>query len=91
MDKEFACEKFVNGALSDCSLSMKGFKFDAFLATNKAKWLWYVRDEIRNDYKTMVENGDTVWETIDGARAFDNAGSLCHGWTSIPIIYLLNT
>ena len=28
---EFICEKIANGALSDCSLRMKGFKFDALL------------------------------------------------------------
>ena len=85
---EYICEKIANGDLSDCSLSMKGFKFDALLATDKAKWQGHVRDEIRNDYGKMVENGNTVWETSDGASAFDNAGSLCHGWSSIPILYL---
>ena len=40
------------------------------------------------DYKMMLDNGATAtWETIDGAKAFENAGSLCHGWTAIPIIY----
>ena len=87
-ENEAICEKMANGGLSDCSLSMKGFKFDALLATDKAKWQEQVRDEIRNDYAKMVENGDTVWETSDGASAFDNAGSLCHGWSSIPILYL---
>lgn len=86
---EFICEKIASGALSDCSLSMKGFKFDAMLNMDKIKWQGHVRDEIRNDYKTMIENGNTVWETIDGASAFDNAGSLCHGWASVPILYLL--
>ena len=88
LDKESVCEKIVSGELSDCSLSMKIFKYDALLATNKAKWQGHVRDEIRNNYKTMIEQGNTVWETIDGASAFDNAGSLCHGWSSIPILYL---
>ena len=31
----------------------------------------------------MLETGDTLWETADGAEAFDNAGSLCHGWSSV--------
>ena len=29
----------------------------------------------------------TVWETEDGERAFSNAGSLCHGWSALPIYY----
>ena len=86
-NKEYVCEKIVNGELSDCSLSMKIFKYDALLATDKAKWQGHVRDEIRNDYGNMVKNGETVWETIDGASAFDNAGSLCHGWSAIPVYY----
>ena len=39
-------------------------------------------------YKIMVDsNTGTVWETIEGASAFNNAGSLCHGWSAIPIYY----
>ena len=87
-ENEAICEKIANGDLSDCSLSMKGFKFDALLTTDKAKWQGHVRDEIQKDYVKMVESGNTVWETSDGASAFDNAGSLCHGWSSIPILYL---
>lgn len=91
LDKEYVCEKIVNGELSDCSLSMKIFKYDALLATDKEKYQERVLNEIRSDYGKMMENGNTVWETINGACAFDNAGSLCHGWSSIPILYLLNT
>ena len=32
----------------------------------------------------MERSATTFWETIDGASAFDNAGSLCHGWSGIP-------
>ncbi len=87
LDKEYACEKIVNGELSDCSLSMKIFKYDALLATDKEKYQAWVLNEIRREYGKMIENGNTVWETIDGASAFDNAGSLCHGWSAIPIYY----
>ena len=87
LDKEYVCEKIVNGELSDCSLSMKIFKYDALLATNKEKYQAWVLNEIRREYGKMIERGDTVWETIDGASAFDNAGSLCHGWSAIPVYY----
>jgi len=47
-----------------------------------------VLSEIRDTYRIMVEAGSTAaWETIDGAAAFDNAGSLCHGWSAIPVYY----
>ena len=83
------CEKIAKDELSGCSLSMKCFKYDALLLTNKEKWQEQVLNEIRKDYKKMLESGATsVWETIDGASAFDNAGSLCHGWSAIPVYYL---
>ena len=82
------CEKIAKDELSGCSLSMKCFKYDALLLTDKEKWKGQVLDEIRKDYKKMLDAGATsVWETIDGASAFDNAGSLCHGWSAIPVYY----
>ena len=89
LDKEYVCEKIVNGELSDCSLSMKIFKYDALLATDKEKYQEWVLNEIRREYGKMTEQGNTVWETIDGASAFNNAGSLCHGWSAIPITYFI--
>ena len=82
------CEKLVDGKFIDCSLSMKCFKYDALLQTDKSKWKARVLEEIRADYKTMLDAGATsVWETIDGAAAFEYAGSLCHGWSAIPVYY----
>ena len=82
------CERIVNGELFDCSLSMKIFKYDALLVTDKAKYQEWVLNEIRREYGKMIEQGNTVWETIDGSLAFNNAGSLCHGWSAIPIYYM---
>lgn len=82
------CEKLANNILIPCSLSMKTFKYDAMLKTDKNKYKDSVFNEIRQTYKIMLDSGSkTVWETIDGAAAFDNAGSLCHGWSAIPIYY----
>lgn len=88
IESEDICKKIAKSELSDCSLSMKCFKYDALLTTDKEKWSNNVRNEIKKDYAKMTENGTSVWETIDGANAFDNAGSLCHGWSAIPILYL---
>ena len=82
------CEKIADGKMQDCSLSMKTFKYDALLKCDKAKYQSAVLEEMRKDYGKMLEAGATsVWETTDGASAFDNAGSLCHGWSAIPIVY----
>lgn len=82
------CEKIADGKMQDCSLSMKTFKYDALLKCDKEKYKSAVLEEIRKDYGKMLAAGATsVWETTDGASAFDNAGSLCHGWSAIPIVY----
>ena len=87
-EAETICEKLVDGTLNDSSLSMKCFKYDALLSVNQEKWSGWILEEIRKDYGKMIEAGSTtVWETIDGASAFGNAGSLCHGWSAIPVYY----
>lgn len=87
-DAEYICEKLANGELVPCSLSMRTFKYDAMLMTDKNAYATVVLDEIRKTYSHMLREGATsVWETADGAAAFDNAGSLCHGWSAIPVYY----
>ena len=67
---------------------MKTFKYDALLKTDEKKYKERVFEEIRKDYKRMLDaDSSGTWETIDGAVAFDNAGSLCHGWSAIPVYY----
>lgn len=81
-------EMLVLNKLDECSLSMKCFKYDALLSTNK-KYQENIVEEIRSIYKNMIDSGsETVWEVSSGAEAFDNAGSLCHGWSATPILYL---
>lgn len=85
---EKICGLLAESALVPCSLSMKTFKYDAMLKVDKDKYAPVILDEIRNTYKIMLDKGaTTVWETIEGAEAFDNAGSLCHGWSAIPVYY----
>ena len=84
------CEKIAGtgAAFAECSLSMKMFKYDALLYGDAARYRETILNEIRADYKTMLDAGATsVWETAEGVRAFNNAGSLCHGWSAIPIYY----
>ncbi len=82
------CEQIVKGNLIECSLSMKAFKYDALLATDTEKYREFVLSNIREDYQVMLDaKTSAVWETLDGASAFGNAGSLCHGWSAIPVYY----
>ena len=67
---------------------MLTFRYDALLYTDKEKYSSYILDEIERKYRPMVEYGiGTVWETELGQSDFENAGSLCHGWSALPIYY----
>ena len=67
---------------------MKCFKYDALLFIDE-NYREIIIDDIRKKYKKMLDNNSTsVWEVLSGAKAFDNAGSLCHGWSATPILYL---
>lgn len=82
--------KLADGSLMPCSLSMKVFKYDAMLSADADKYAQSIIDEIRATYEPMLHGGtDTVWETAEGSSAFDYAGSLCHGWSAIPVHYYI--
>ena len=70
------------------TLSMNAFRFDALLAVNKAKYAPIILAELDKDYLYMLRRGATTfWETIIGADDFGDAGSLCHGWSALPVYY----
>ena len=69
------------------TLSMCCFRYDALLRENK-KYLGDILSEIDKTYLYMLRGGATTfWETIKGERDFDSVGSLCHGWSALPIYY----
>ena len=70
------------------TLSMVGFRYDALLATDKEHYREVILREIDSVYLKMLRGGATTfWETQLGERDFKNAGSLCHGWSALPIYY----
>lgn len=70
------------------TLSMNAFKYDSLLLFGD-KYKQYIIDDIKTKYKKMLDDGATTfWETELGADDFGGAGSLCHGWSAIPIYYL---
>ena len=74
--------------LVDASLSMRAFLYDALISVDREKYSPYVLADIERIYAPMLKTGNnTVWETELGDADFDNAGSLCHGWSAIPIYY----
>lgn len=69
------------------TLSTMGFVYDALLSQGGDN-REYVLNDIRQKYSAMLAQGATsFWETLEGQTAFDNAGSLCHGWSALPVHY----
>lgn len=70
------------------TLSMNAFRYDALLLFGD-KYKKYIIDDIRVKYGEMLEKGATTfWETELGGEDFGGAGSMCHGWSAIPVYYL---
>ena len=79
-------EAITEGGLPEPSLSMKIFEYDALLLTDTEKYAPFCLEEVKKNYGAMVDEGSTtVWETVKGDADFGNAGSLCHGWSAIPV------
>ena len=72
--------------LTEITLSMLCFKYDALLKVDGEKYKDYILNNIRVKYKMMLDHGaTTVWETEDILT--HAAGSLCHGWSALPVYY----
>ena len=86
-DAELA-DKLIEGVgLIPVTLSMSAFFYDALLRFGDKYKNWILND-IRKKYKMMLDEGATTfWETEKGWQDFGNAGSLCHGWSAIPVYY----
>lgn len=68
------------------SLSYLFFKYEALL--QDVSYADFVFQDIETIWGGMLYRGATsFWETEKGAYDFENAGSLCHGWSAIPIYF----
>ena len=86
---EQLCEKILNDPeMTSISLSMRCFLNDALLKIDREKYKPIVLEQIEKLYTPMLAFGSTtVWETEIGESDFENAASLCHGWSAMPIYY----
>ncbi|MDX1682419.1 MAG: family 78 glycoside hydrolase catalytic domain, partial [Phycisphaeraceae bacterium] len=67
------------------TLSQSFYTFQARMS-DKARGGQSVIADIADTWGQMLDAGATTfWETIDGGDAFNNAGSLCHGWSAVPL------
>jgi len=70
------------------SLSMTAFVYDALLLTDEARYAGFVLENIDRRCGYMLDEGATTfWETMAGWKDFQNAGSLCHGWSALAAYY----
>lgn len=82
---EQVSQAMVDGNLIPCSLSMSIYKYETLLKYPE-KYGDYVLAEIERIWSKMIFFGaDTFWETELGADDFAKAGSLCHGWSAVPV------
>ena len=71
--------------LTPMTLSSHWYKYEALMRCPD-KYGRFVLDDIATKWGRMIGNGATsFWETEKGAEDFANAGSLCHGWSAVPI------
>ena len=77
----------TDSSITPISLSMRCFFYDSLLKVDES-YGKFILEDIERIYRPMVELGvGTVWETEAGEADFQNAGSLCHGWSALPIYY----
>lgn len=71
----------------DCTLSMMRFQYEALLLEPE-RYRDAVFADIARIWGSMLLHGATsFWETALGADDFEGAGSLCHGWSAMPVYF----
>jgi len=69
--------------LIPATLSYRLFVYEALLGDDEFRAA--AVEDARQLWGSMTLAGATsYWETIEGADAFADAGSLCHGWSAVP-------
>lgn len=77
-----------DSGMTGITLSMRCFMYDALLKTDRQQYQTFILEDIAIRYRRMLDAGATTfWETELGEKDFHNAGSLCHGWSAMPVYY----
>jgi hypothetical protein len=71
--------------LYPCSLSMTIFAYEALLDYSCDNLEFVIKDIEAIWSKMVCAGADTFWETAKGSSDLGNAGSLCHGWSAVPV------
>lgn len=76
-----------DGAWIPVTLSCMIYKYEALMRYPET-YARLVMDDIARVWGKMLFSGATsFWETEKGADDFAYAGSLCHGWSAIPVYF----
>ena len=67
------------------TLSYSIFKYEALLQEPALYAEETFRQIVQRWGKMLLAGATSFWETDEGAEAFERAGSLCHGWSGIPV------
>lgn len=88
-ENENLCEKLIEkNGLEDCTLSMTAFLYDALIKTDKKRYTTFILNDIDQKFSYMLACGATsFWETLLGEKDMGGSGSLCHGWSALPVYY----
>lgn len=74
--------------LVPATLSMIAYVYDVILKEDYEGGKKFILDDIRRNYYYMLSRGATsFWEVLEGHYGFHEAGSLCHGWSAMPVYY----
>ena len=87
-DAKKICERLVaeESGMVSISLSHSIFLYDALLKTDFNAYYSKILDEIASRFSDMLyKDATSFWETDGGEKDFARAGSLCHGWSAVPI------
>ena len=77
------------GKAADITLAALQLKYDALVRYANDKQ--YCIDEVVRIFGSIVCGGATsFWETANGEADFEDAGSLCHGWSAVACYVLDN-
>lgn len=72
---------------TETTLSQSVHKFAALLKIG-GECARRAMESMDGEWMAMLDAGATsFWEMREGWKAFDNAGSLCHGWSAIPVYF----
>ena len=74
-----------NVTLVPATLSMSMFVYEALLNDPVEFGQFVLKDICRKWGYMLDQEATSFWETIKGQADFDGAGSLCHGWSAVPV------